>query len=384
MEIKNLFHFANLVQTNYDEALSVFKSSAFAGTLLKDDFCLMAMYEGLKGSSSDEMAMEEFLVSANKKKPIGISLSAHEKNYENLIENEGDTIVISKDTWGYTEIDIIVKDDFIKVEKSKITSNDFAGSNYELEYLIETDKLHAGLNYGMIEFVTKTQRERFVICASINKEKSSKSEIRRQYKESIKVLLEKYIDFRVRRIDMDRWADCTLDIIERMRGVSDDSAFMRLLQAQICITKGMEADASWLLESAAEEIFENGCRDKELYCFYMYVRTIQKRNPDFTAEMIDKIRNIYNTECDSWKILWILFYLDESYDSNLSIKLARIKEQFGRGMNSPLMYYEAVSIFIEYPEFLRVLDEFELQVLNFGSRQGIITKLLAERLSNVT
>lgn len=383
-EIKNLFHFANLVQTNYDEALSVFKSSAFAGTLLKDDFCLMAMYEGLKGSSSDEMAMEEFLVSANKKKPIGISLSAHEKNYQNLIENEGDTIVISKDTWGYTEIDIIVKDDFIKVEKSKITSNDFAGSNYELEYLIETDKLHAGLNYGMIEFVTKTQRERFVICASINKEKSSKSEIRRQYKESIKVLLEKYIDFRVRRIDMDRWADCTLDIIERMRGVSDDSAFMRLLQAQICITKGMEADASWLLESAAEEIFENGCRDKELYCFYMYVRTIQKRNPDFTAEMIDKIRNIYNTECDSWKILWILFYLDESYDSNLSIKLARIKEQFGRGMNSPLMYYEAVSIFIEYPEFLRVLDEFELQVLNFGSRQGIITKLLADRIAELT
>lgn len=383
-ELKNLFHFANLVQTNYDEALSVFKSSAFAETLLKDDFYLMAVYEGLRESSSVQMAMEEFLVSANKKSPIGISLSDHEKRYDNVVENEGDTVVISKDSWGYTEIDIVAKDDFIRVEKSKVTSNDFAGSNYEFKFLIDADKLHAGLNYGVIEFVTKSGRERLEICVSSHKEKNSQHDIRRKYKESIRIILEKYIDFRVHRIDMEQWADSTLDIIERMRGESDNSAFMKLLQAQICITKGMEADASWLLESATEEIFENGCRDKELYCYYMYVRTIQKRNPDFTAEMIEKIRHIYNEESESWKILWLLFYLDDSYDSNLSIKLARIKEQFGRGMNSPLMYYEAMSIFTQYPELLRVLDEFELQVLNFGSRQGIITKQLSDRIAELT
>lgn len=379
-ELKNLFHFANLVQMNYDEALSIFKSPDFVHIFLQEDFYLLSMYEGLKKSTSPEMAMEEFLVSANKKRPTRISLSAREKNYGNITENEGDTIVISKDSWGYTDIDVIVKDDFLKVSKTKITSNDFAGSNYELSYLIEVDKLHAGTNYGMIEFVTKAQRERFVVAVNCDVRKSDE---RKAYKESVRDILKKYIDFRVHRISMDKWADDTLDIIERMRGISDNSVYMKLLQAQICISKGMESDASWLLESAAEELFENGNKDTELYCYYLYVRTIQKRNTEFTEEMIEKIRKIYNTENNNWKILWILFYLDESYDNNLSIKLARIKEQFVMGMKSPLMYYEAMSAFAEYPEFLRVLDDFELQALNFGSREGMISKQLAGQVAEI-
>ena len=203
------------------------------------------------------------------------------------------------------------------------------------------------------------------------------------YKLGIRDILRKYIDFRVHRLSMDRWADDTLTIIEHMRGMADNYIFLRLLQAQICISKGMEADASWLLENAAENLFEEEDRDMELYCYYLYVRTIQKRNPDFTAEIIDKIKNIYETTCDSWKILWILFYLDENYDNNISIKLTRIKEQYRKGMTSPLMYFEAISIFNEHPALLRVLDDFELQVLNFGSRESIISKRLAEQLAEL-
>ena len=379
-ELKNLFHFTNLVQTNYDEALSIFKSPDFAHIFLKDDFYKLSMYEGLKGSASLQMAMEEFLVSVNKKNPVKIALSQTEKEYTNVEDDEGDTIVISKDNWGYTEIDIIVKDDFIKVSKTKITSNDFAGSNYEFSYLIQADRLHAGRNYGRIEFVTKTQRQCFVVCVIQGGVKNSD---RKEYKLGIQKILEKYIDFRVHRIDMDQWADDTLDIVERIRNVSDKAVFMKLLQAQICISKGMESDASWLIDSAADELFDRRDRDTELYCYYLYVRTIQRRNQEFTEEAIQQIRKIYATENDSWKILWILFYLDESYDTNLSIKLVRIKEQFGRGMNSPLMYFEAMSVFVEYPEFLRVFDDFELQTLNFGCRHGMITKQLAVQIAEI-
>lgn len=379
-ELKNLFHFANLVQMNYDEALNIFKSDDFAHIFLQDDFYLLSMYEGLKKSKSINIAMEEFLVSANKKQPTRIAISQNNKQYDMVTEDEGDTIIISKENWGYIEIDIIVKDEFISVSKNRITSDDFAGSNYEFAFQIKKDKLHAGNNYGVIEFVTKTQRERLVISAI---RPSIGDAINKQYDVSIRDIYRKYIDFRVHRIDMDKWADDTLDIIERMRSTSDKSVFLKLLQAQVCVSKGMEKDASWLLESAAEELFENGNRDTELYCYYLYVRTIQKRNPDFTEEMIEKIKQIYATRNDSWMILWILFYLDESYDNNLSIKLARIKEKFLQGMSSPIMYYEAATIFIESPEFLRVLDSFELQVLNFASREGIISKQLAIQVAEL-
>lgn len=379
-ELKNLFHFANLVQMNYEEALTIFKSKNFAHIFLQDDFYLLSMYEGLIKSSSVEVAMEEFLVLANKKQPTRIGISQNHKEYDNITEDEGDTLIISKENWGYTNIDIVVKDEFIEVSKNKITSEDFAGSNYEFAFCIKKDKLHAGNNYGVIEFVTKTQTERLTISA---KRPATLSEINVCYATSIKDIYKKYIDFRVRRIDMEKWADGTLDIIERMRSVSDKSVFLKLLQAQVCISKGMEKDASWLLESAAEELFESGNKDQELYCYYLYVRTIQKRNPEFTEEMIEKIKSIYNTKNNSWKILWILFYLDESFDNNLSIKLARIKEKYVQGMKSPLMYYEAAAIFIQSPEFLRVLDGFELQVLNFASREGIITKQLAMQIAEL-
>ena len=379
-ELKNLFHFANLVQMNYDEALNIFKSDDFAHIFLQDDFYLLSMYAGLKKSKAMNVAMEEFLVSANKKQPTRIAISQNEKQYDMVTEDEGDTIIISKENWGYTEIDIIVKDDFISVSKNRITSDDFAGSNYEFAFQVKKDKLHAGKNYGVIEFVTKTQRERLKISAT---RPSTVDTTNKQYDVSIRDIYRKYIDFRVHRIDMDKWADDTLDIIERMRSTSDKSVFLKLLQAQVCVSKGMEKDASWLLESAAEELFENGNRDTELYCYYLYVRTIQKRNPEFTAEMIEKIKQIYATCNDSWMILWILFYLDESFDSNLSIKLARIKEKFLQGMSAPIMYYEAAAIFIESPEFLRVLDNFELQVLNFASREGIISKQLAMQVAEL-
>lgn len=379
-ELKNLFHFANLVQMNYDEAITIFKSDNFSHIFLQDDFYLLSMYEGLKKSTSINMALEEFLVSANKKQPTRIALSQNQKQYDMVTEDEGDTIIISKENWGYTEIDIIVKDDFISVSKNRITSEDFAGSNYEFAFQIKKDKLHAGNNFGVIEFVTKTQTERLTISA---KRPSNREDVNRHYHVSLRDIYKKYIDFRVRRIDMDKWADDTLDIIERMRSVSDKATFLKLLQAQVCISKGMEKDAAWLLESAAEELFEGGNKDAELYCYYLYVRTIQKRNPEFTAEMIEKIRIIYNSQNNSWRILWILFYLDENYDSNLSIKLARIKEKYLQGMKAPLMYYEAAAIFIQSPELLRVLDGFELQVLNFASREGIITKQLAMQVAEL-
>lgn len=384
-ELNNLFHFANLVQANYDEALTVFKSKDFAHIFLEDDFYLMAMYEGLRLSTSPEIAMEEFLVSANKKKSIKISLSHTERKYEDLIETEGDTVVITKDCWGYTEIDVLVSGDFIKVSKNKLTSHDFAGSNYELSYIVDVDRLHKGNNYAMIEFVTKTQRERLVISVYNGVSHSFKD---RKYKKSIIDIFNKYIDFRTHKIAMEQWADDTIGIIEDMRTVEDTSVFMKLLQAQIYISKGMDTDAAWLLELVEKEFYhmdgsEKDNRNIEMYCYYQYVRAIQKKDLEFTGKTVEKIKQIYETGHDSWRLLWILFYLDERYDKNVTIKLARIKEQFNKGMHSPLMYYEGMSILAEHPELLRVFDDFELHLLNFGIKKGMVTNQLAAQIAEL-
>jgi len=183
-EVKNLFHFANLVQTNYDEALALFKSPEFMHIFLEDDFYLQSMYEILRNLpiQETEIAMEEFLIAANKKSASKISISETSKEYRNIHDNQGDVVLVTKDNWGYTHIDVNVEGDFLAVDKKSITSSDFVGSNYEFRYYVNVEKLHAGHNYGVIEFVTKTQKLRFEISVKCDKESN---ESRKLYKKSL-------------------------------------------------------------------------------------------------------------------------------------------------------------------------------------------------------
>ena len=81
-EIKNLFHFANLVQMSYSEAENLFKSNNFPHIFLENDNYLLSVYEGLKNSPDTGLAIEEFLIAANKKKEVGLVLSQTEKKYD--------------------------------------------------------------------------------------------------------------------------------------------------------------------------------------------------------------------------------------------------------------------------------------------------------------
>lgn len=377
--IINLFQFANLVQASYDEALKLFISPDFPRVFLENNLRLNAIYRGLIGSSDKNMALEEFLVAANKKNKVHISLSNEKKEYTNISENYGDIVTVSKDTWGYVDIDILTDGDFIHTDKKKLTGQDFAGNNYEFEYYIKTDKLHKGKNFGAISFVTPYQ----TLCYSITVDNSSgvKTGIMEE-KKAIAGVIEKYVAFRLKKITLSQWTEESEAIVSRARGIHD-SMLLKLFHAHIFITGDRESDGAWLLENVAEELLAGREEKTELYCYYLYIRTLQKRDDPFTEEIIEKIRAYYESSCDSWRLLWMLIYLDESYDRNISLKLLRIKEQYNKGMRSPLMYFEAVAAFNQMPEMMRVLDDFEIQVLMFGIKNDCVSKKLAMQVNEI-
>ena len=82
-------------------------------------------------------------------------------------------------------------------------------------------------------------------------------------------------------------------------------------------------------------------------------------------------------------MLWLILYLDVEREKNLSIKLARIKDMYHKGYRSPVMYYEAMLVMNEQPVLLRVLNDFEIQVLSFGCRYELITEKLAKYVCSV-
>lgn len=379
-EISNLFHFVNLVKQEYEEALKLFLSPDFKEVFLEKDIGARSMYEGLIQGIDKKRALEEFIIGINKKQPVTVTISDISREYDSLTESYGDILLITKSTWGYQRIEIEVEGDFITDYKPWISSEDFAGNTYEYSYLIDINKLHDGMNYGKIIFRTVAETVECIISVDNIKGKNvAHGEINR----CISSLTQKYLDFRMHNNGLENWAEESLQLIERARGFDDSKPFFKLLQAQVCISRKRDEEAAWLLENVADEILDRREEHIELYCYYLYVRTLQRRELDYTRNALDIIKRYYENGFDSWKLLWLLLYMDSSFENNKSLKIARIKEQFKLGCHSPLMYYEALYVFNKQPALLRVINGFELQVLAFGNRYGAIELKLAVQVSEL-
>lgn len=379
-EVQNLFHFTNLVQTKYDEAVKLFADHGFSDCLLKDNLCYQALYDGLIKGRNINNSLEEFLIGVSKKQRIEFTLLDTSREYDSLDKDYGDIILLSKDGWGYSELNINVQGDFIDNYKEHLTTEDFAGNNYEFSFSIITDKLHDGMNYGTIIFNTPFQKLEFQISVD-NTHPREAGYIEK--KKCLAKLNSMYLNFRMRKYGVNDWTEDSLKAIERLRSIDDSSAFVKLVQAQIYLSKSMDEQASWLLGNVAEEILDRREENIELYAYYLYVRTLQKRDMEMSDDVLRKVKHYYENGYDSWKLLWILFYLDNAYENNKSLKLARIKEQYVQGCTSPLMYFEALNAFNRQPVLLRVLNDFELQVLIFGCKYEGINLKLALQMADI-
>lgn len=371
--IEDLFGFTNIVRNKYEESVKIFFDARFKTNVLKNDLNMCALYDGLCKSYDRDVAIEEFLIATSKKQRVEFSINDRIREYDSIEGDYGDIITVNKSGWGHIEIDVEVEGAFISCSKRKITSNDFNGNSTEFSFVIDSKKLHGGINYGKITFSNIFNTVDVIISVDnvadfdINKMEIKKGSAR---------LTDMYLRFRMRKYGVNDWAEDSMKVIEKMRGIDDDSDFIRLVQAQIYMSKGMEEQASWLLSNVAEAILAQRDENIELYSYYLYVRTLQKRNPDMTMDVLNKVKHYYENGYNSWKLLWILFYLDNSYENNKSLKLARIKEQYNHGCISPLMYYEALNAFNRQPVLLRVLNPFEIHVLLFGCKyEGINLKL---------
>lgn len=379
-EISNLFHFVNLVKQEYEEALKLFLSPEFKEVILGNDISTGSMYEGLVQGADKKRALEEFMIGISKKQPMTFSVSDTRREYDSLTESYGDILLLTRNTWGYQRINVDVEGEFITDCRSWINSEDFAGNTYEFSYLIDIDRLHDGMNYGKITFRTIAETTECIIVVDNIKDRDT---VHGEIKRCISSLTRKYLDFRMRNNSLENWAEESLQLIERARGFDDSNPFYKLLQAQVCLSGKRDEEAAWLLESVADEILDRREENIELYCYYLYVRTLQRREMDYTRNALDIIKKYYENGYDSWKLLWLLLFMDSSFENNKSLKIARIKEQYKLGCNSPLMYYEALYVFNKQPALLRVINGFELQVLAFGNRYGAIDLKLAVQISEL-
>ena len=376
-EVSNVFNFAGLVQNAKEEAVTAFYDERFRDWVIGEDVALGNLYDVLRSGKSAESAMEEFLIAAKKKAPVVIKLTDNEKIFEDVSENVQESISITKSGWGEVCISVTTDADFIKPELVSITGDVFTGNHYELQYLLDTACMHAGNNYGRVVLTTFNQRLVYEITAHCKKQERTLLEQRK----ADMGLVKEYLAYRTKKKNAVDWVNNSNQILDRIRGLDNDNVQYKLIQAQMCIAGQRQEEAEWLLDSAKTVLGNSAdfkdVKSVELYCYYLYVSSLAMKDEAYTAKVAAKVKNYYENGYDTWRILWLMFYLDNSINRNVSIKLMRIKDVCRNGCTSPIMYMEALSILNSQPALLRVLNRFEMQVLYFGCKYKLITEKLA-------
>lgn len=371
-DIKNLFHFANLARTNWDEAVRLFYSDEFYRVFSGADGQYYSAYRGLVCGERREQNMEEFLLEIRKKQKVEFILEETEIRIENPTDMVESRLVINRNGWGYSQLFIESEGDFLVLEKEVIRDEDFLGNCYRLPFYVSAKKLHRGRNYGTIKignpYVSLTAHV-MVVNSPVTTKLSS---IRRQKKHSTVELMQYYEAYRTRKIGAASWMKETQMLLERLIDMDDRDLAPKLFQVQLLLTQERYNEAQWMLKQA-KELMDAGSFNPTLHSYYLYLTTLSDNNAVYIDEVAGQVERIFTQNDHDWRIAWLLLYLSEDYTRSPSRKWLFLEEQCRQGCSSPVIYIEAWNLLMANPTLLMRLGNFELQVLSYAAKKELLT-----------
>lgn len=337
------------------------------------------LQSALRLGRNKNIAREEYMVAMNKKEPAAFAVMPESIHVSNPASDTEVSIHLSITRSGYMEIEAFCPDDFVVLSRRVVTSDVFPGGAYDLPVTIAADKLHPGRNLSCITFETASQQIKVPVVADV----PVRTRLDDYNPKKIFIQLARvYFDFRKGLMDSSDWARQSLEIIGAVDGTDRQSMFLMLYKAQLYIETETYVEAANLLEYMAELIQKMSYQDKAMNCYFLYVRALYERDRRSSEEIKTRVRLIYDRD-PSWQILWILFQLDPGYVENPGLKLDDIFAEFGAGCASPILYFEALEIFLQYPGYFSDASDFELQVLNLGRKLNYFSSALSSRVTEV-
>lgn len=383
-DIRNLFHFANLAKSNWEEALHLFYSPSFCHVLTGNDAQYESMYYGLSMVKDSNRNMEEFLLGVNKKQPISY---ISDVNFLDMEDPEGlseHCITLSKNGWGYAYLEVLLDGDCLEADKLELTEADFSGNTGYFHFRLNADKLHSGKNLCRITFRGPQFEMTVPVTARVSHKLNTNMTQYLEKKRMTTELMRLYIKFRCRKSNSREWLSDTGKLITRMFALDENDIEFQLYSAQYLITAGRINQGQYSLEEIRkriEEMLKNGEPDAEvMYCYFLYLQTLISREESDINKAALIIEEVYKRNPENWRIAWILQYVSEEFAVSPQRKWALLQEQYQNGCHSPMIYLDALHVLRGNVSLLSHLDEFELAVLSFATREGILTLSIIEQI----
>lgn len=369
--IRNLFHFANLAKTNWEEAVALFYSQEFKQIFKGVDRQYYSIYRGLSGGEERQQNVEEFLLSVKKKQQVEFLLEETEIRIDSPKENTEYKVVINRNGWGFSELFVEAEGDFLILEKEIIREEDFLGNCYRLPFYITRERLHAGRNYGVIRLYNAYMALEVTVYVHEARVITRLPGIRAKKKHLTVELMQYYEAFRTRKISASLWMQETEKRLQELMDIDDRDPAYRLMKVQLLITQERFNEASWLLDQVDGMLQGNFV--PSLYGYYLYLTTLINREEAYIDEVAGQVERIYTQYSWDWRIAWLLIYLSEDYNKSPSRKWLVLEEQIRKGCKSPVLYIETWNLIAANPTLLNQLEEFEIQVLLYAARKELLT-----------
>ena len=337
------------------------------------------LYNALMLGRNKEVENEEFLVAEEKKEPAAFKVIEEKIDIPEVIEDTPFTVHLELVKEGYLEIEVFCVDDIIQLERKIITTEDFADNKFEFKLVFLGNKIHNGMNFT--ELIFRTSNQEFKIPVTVDNRIKLVNGI--DVEKQISVTLTKnYLDFRLNRIPQKEWIRRGLELLDNITGNDRKALFWMLYKAQLYIADGRDYEALNILEYVEEQLPKLLKPDYELSSYYLYIKSLYQRDEEQIEDALEKIRLVY-MRVPSWRILWILFYMDYRYQDNLERKIEEIEILFNNGCVSPEIYFEALEVYLKRPDLLSELNDFNVQVLNFAVKNEYLNSGLVDRLPEV-
>lgn len=372
--IKNLFHFTNLAKSNWEEACKLFYSEDFIHIFSGNDLQYKKVYLGLSRFFGNEQNVEEFLVSINKKQPIEYIPEQETLSFDNPEGIVEEYINITRNGWGYTHLCAHTDENFISFEKQIVSDNDFLGNYLSFPVRINSDNLHAGVNFGKVTFFNAFCS--FEVKVTVNVDVVTKAELSRhlEYMHENFNMVTYFQALRTKKISADTWIAETEQIVDKLMQNDDKNLSSKLYKAQLLLNQERYNEAKWILDQAEEEFTQKQDYTSSLWTYYLYLTTLYSREENYIDSITAEIRKLYDWDQSDWKRAWLLLYLCEEYAVSPTKKWLFIEENIERGCISPFFYVEAINMLLINAGLLTKLSSFEKRVLLFAARNDLLTQ----------
>ncbi|MCI9215824.1 DUF5717 family protein [Lachnospiraceae bacterium 42-17] len=377
-KVQNTDDFRKLAIKDYSEAARLFRSRDFYSILKYENERIFYLYDNMRKWSLGEQALEEFLVGIKQKECIFLTLPGEGMLFEDIDQSTKGVLTLLKNTWGYMPVHIETEGRFLKASRTEITTEEFVGNTYEVEYYVRPEFLHGGRNYGAIKFVTPYETLIYEVEVLQNQEYDENHHVPELLTAQI---TKEYISYVAGRIELKNWVESAIEKLLSIRKIEPQNELYQLIQAHVYIMGSRIEEAKWILENYNYNRFAIG-KDPITNCYYLFLTALIRGNRAHTERVLDEIGKTYLRHQDSWILLYMLLKLDPKY-RNPYKRLEVLEQQYEFEVHSVLFYLEVYLCYQEKPTLLKKLGDLETHVLNFATKHRLITKEAALYVANI-